>query len=604
MPRHRPPTASITLDGAGLFAFPIAPAATSTADPLPSNGPRPRRPAVPSPEIGVWYQDSDSGDSSSRGISPQPIFSFPATNTSSSPSLPSPLPKDLPPKSTGGFYKNSSSIAHARKATVSAKLNWRDKGQDYAALRKQALGKGGDGMRVSQIAAGAGTLAVVIMIVVLMSTSKSPSVKHMERREQELAAALRPSVAHSQTVPRVAREHASFRDELSTDMKYLTSPQHGNLAEQVMNLYHLAHLSTVLQRIPIATPFSVTTTEDSLTKALVPVSSLFDMARFSHASSVAVLDWQDLRPDPEAKKTEQLGCWIGKLGEPEVQQRAESMWRSGIEASFVPVRVSTSRTRQGVPTGDELLATHEFISNFDHDASAQAGLIEQARHDSSISTATHSRHANPEDHVFCIDHSLYRPEHPTTQHSTTHLDPRDHTAFFSHGQHLHFAPDINKMAADVVAHLLGHRQPFLAVHISAEARAAECHLLSELDKCFPEVATYQHAIGRLKHLTSISQGSSHRKSREHRHSARTLSVVVSTDVKDLAFLGELSHLGWTVLDYDDLELKERFGTWSPEVLTQAIESRAAGFVGTRGSPQSTLSALRVRAWHKGPTELV
>jgi len=105
-------------------------------------------------------------------------------------------------------------------------------------------------------------------------------------------------------------------------------------------------------------------------------------------------------------------------------------------------------------------------------------------------------------------------------------------------------------------------------------------------------------------MTLANGSAGHRKSREHRHSTRALSVVVSTDIQDLAFIGELTNLGWTVLDYEDLELREKFGAWSPEVLTMAIESRATGFVGTRGSPQSTLSALRVRTWHKGPTELV
>lgn len=243
--------------------------------------------------------------------------------------------------------------------------------------------------------------------------------------------------------------------------------------------------------------------------------------------------------------------------------------------------------------------THGFLARFDKDLSAQTGLIEQARH---IAAAGLSKHdAVPEDQVFCIDHTLYRPEHPTTKHSTTHLDPRDHTAFFKHGRHLHFAPEIHETAGEIVAHLLGHKHSFLAVHISASARASECKLLNEPDRCEANLLDYQRAVSRVKHVVAQTAG---RKNRENRHAAKNLSVVVSTDIKDLAFLGELANLGWTVLDYEDLEIRERFGRWDPQLMDQAIESRASGFVGTRGSAQSTISALRVRTWRSGPTELI
>ncbi|GAA6060107.1 hypothetical protein JCM10212_003515 [Sporobolomyces blumeae] len=597
MSRHRTPAGDVTLNGADQVLFP----STSTAvESSPSNGPVSRRPAArASPELDVWYQPPAIDHGPSTPPFSQPSFSFPTA--SSSPPPPSPPPKE-PPKRTKGFYKNSSSIAHARSVTLGQKMNWRDKGQDLAAMRKKALAQN-DGVKVSYIATGAGAFALVLMVVVLMSTNKSPTVAHMKRREVELAAALAPTPVFSpaETAP---RKHESFRDELATDMHYVTTPQTGDFADQTMNLYHLAHLAAVLQRIPIAMPLSVSSVEHPLQKDQMPVSSIYDMSRFSHTTSITMLDWQDLKPDLDGEKAEKLGCWTGALGGPEIQQRAESMWRSGLATSFVPVRVDTSRTKLGETIGDELMATHRFIATFDHDTTAKAGLIEQAKHDRSIQSVGKAS-IDPDDHLLCIDSSLHRPEHPTTRHSTTHLDPRDHTAFFSHGRHLYFNRTIHDLAGNVVSHLLGHANPFLAVHISAHARSSECRLLNQVDNCDPRVETYSHAVDRIKHLLALANGhSGHRKSREHRHTARSLSVVVSTDVQDLGFIGELTNLGWTVLDYDDLELREKFGSWSPEVLTMAIESRAAGFVGTRGSPQSTLSALRVRTWAKGPTELV
>ncbi|GAA6001302.1 hypothetical protein JCM10207_006598 [Rhodosporidiobolus poonsookiae] len=587
---HRNAGSSFTLNGASAFNLPFSSARSSP--PSPENQPRNRRPAAVqgSPELDVWLEHSQQS-------SPQPTFSFPAVSASP----PLPPPKELPPTppSKGSFYKNSSSIAQARQHRGQpAKLNWRDKGQELAKLRKKAAGED-DTLSFKQIGLGAGGLALVVMVVILLASgrSKSPIVKHMERREQILAASLAPSTTAGTPPP---RPHDSYRDELRAGSRYLISPPHGDFAEQVMNLYHLAHLATTLQRIPIAHPLSLPSPDDSSALQSVSVASVFDMQRFSSLSSVAFLDWRDLRPQEaeDTGKTEPLGCWIGNVGEGERKERADKMRESGLNPSFVPVRVALTKGEAG--TGDELEATHSFIARFDQDESAKAGLIDQAKHDSSISSSGW-RHKNPEQHVFCIDHSLYRPEHPTTRHSTTHLDPRDHTAFFTHGKHLHFAPDLSETAGDLVAHLVGHRSPFIAVHISVRARQSECRLLHQPTKCGVDLSEYAHAVDRIRHLVAAAV---HRKSREQRHSARTLSVVVSTDVKDLGFLGELSNLGWTLLDYDDLELRERFGRWAPELMDQAIESRASGFVGTRGSPQSTLSALRVRTWRTGPTELI
>jgi histidinol-phosphate/aromatic aminotransferase/cobyric acid decarboxylase-like protein len=101
-------------------------------------------------------------------------------------------------KAGSGFYSKSSSIAQARQHKQ-RNLNWRDKGQELARLRKKAASN--QGLTVQQIAGGAGTLAVLMLVVILWASrqGKSPVVKHMQRREQILAASLAP------TAPRTVR---------------------------------------------------------------------------------------------------------------------------------------------------------------------------------------------------------------------------------------------------------------------------------------------------------------------------------------------------------------------------------------------------------------
>ena len=75
-------------------------------------------------------------------------------------------------------------------------MNWRDKGQDYAALRKKAMAEE-SGIKVTHIATGVGAFALVAMVFVLLTTQKSPTIAHMKRREVELAAALAPTPVFS-----------------------------------------------------------------------------------------------------------------------------------------------------------------------------------------------------------------------------------------------------------------------------------------------------------------------------------------------------------------------------------------------------------------------
>lgn len=163
---------------------------------------------------------------------------------------------------------------------------------------------------------------------------------------------------------------------LAPDARYLISPTHGDFgafpsrsppsresatdfsfsaAEQVMNFYTLAHLATVLQRIPIAHPFTLPSPEDSNVLQPVPVSTIFDMPRFSILTSIAALDWHDLRPHEleESGATEPLGCWVGgQLKKEDRKARSRMMKLNGIAPSFVPVRVALAKGPDG--EGDDL----------------------------------------------------------------------------------------------------------------------------------------------------------------------------------------------------------------------------------------------------------
>lgn len=225
--RHRTPASDITLKGDLVLEFPSSiTTATRQREVTPtsdSNLARTRRSAPPheEPSVDVWVESRESyaplrplssGGSTSSTDSGYVAFATEAP--------PSPPPKDesagvspfsststLPSK--GGFYSKSTSIAQARshkslkqlqgqpelRAPVERPLNWRDKGQEMARLRKKGASRAGVDVSLRQVVGVVASLAILSLgaVVYVNSRGKSAVVKHMQRREQTLAASLTPT---------------------------------------------------------------------------------------------------------------------------------------------------------------------------------------------------------------------------------------------------------------------------------------------------------------------------------------------------------------------------------------------------------------------------
>lgn len=148
--------------------------------------------------------------------------------------------------------------------------------------------------------------------------------------------------------------------------------------------------------------------------------------------------------------------------------------------------------------------------------------------------------------------------------------------------------------------MLGHRGPFVSVHISATADCIKRD--GDSGPCSYSLLKYMASVERVRVLAGAAAG--RKTTREQRHQIRALNVLVSTDVTDIGFLGEIVNLGWSLLDHSDGEIRQRYGAHAPDIIESVVHSRAAAFVGTKDCSESKLAALRVRAWRTGPVELV
>ncbi|KAM0791363.1 hypothetical protein ACM66B_005828 [Microbotryomycetes sp. NB124-2] len=585
--RLHPRSSPVTLDGGHLSA------SSSLMPGYDDHHTRNRRNVAqrPSPECDVWFNPPAASSSS---LHPSPQVSFPASgqttpmllsannspffDAKSSPSI------DGSPMSSQYSPLMAKQPHHATNGTGALGLSWRQAVADpRRRQRKQS------GVSVQHFVIGGGALLALTILYFVFGRSEAP-VPAFQRMGREDYDKVAPKVSETALArPAGARGKAvSFRDELSHDMKYVTSAPSGDFGEQIYNFFHLTYLSRRLSRIPLVPPF---VTQNAAGEPVsVAFSSIFDMPRFSQATSVSALDWSEIRPP--GSHTDALGCWVGSVLKEDLGQRSFNMRRTGIDVSFFPMRAPVPR--QGEPERAKLLSSFDFLASFELDDSAQSGLVEQAYH-SKTATSLSSKFADPDTHVLCFDHTLYRPQVGWANPS---LELADHPAFEEHGSALHFLPELQETALDIAAYFLNHRGAYIAVDVSEAARRAVC---AEQEGCGElRLLPYLEAVERARHLAVRSVG----KSREQRHNVRALSVLVTTDVTDISFKGEIAAAGWTLVDYDDLEMRQRFGQWMPQVMDPVLHSKAAAFAGSKGSSQSLLSALRVKKWRGGHVDLV
>ncbi|KAM0753120.1 hypothetical protein T439DRAFT_323748, partial [Meredithblackwellia eburnea MCA 4105] len=544
---------------------------------------RSRKPALRS-SIDIWSVRSDPTHPQN-----QPQISFPTTSSSASPSPAGSPAAQGSPAAFSSAYSSPKSTTYDSPTFTSpdGSLTWRD--SDGPAKSPSQRRK--DMQR--EVLVRQATVGTLILTIIILGTIYSFSLSDISESPAAVRRKSSPPPNVSVLGSALGRKPPpSFRDNLVATSKYVTSPQHGGFAHQVMSMYHLTYIAGALDRTPLIPPFYIPA-RGHRPQELIPASQVYDFDRFRNSVNVQPVDWAEVQPKPDPAKPEQLGCWVGpKTDRDDLIERTSWMRMLGLDPSFFPLRVPASAKKDPADRVNDFGSAVEFLSAFDADVSAKDGLIDQALHTSSVTTISENAHKDPEQQVFCVDHTLYH-----TVGVEAHLDQHEHTAFLSHGRQLYFNQELDEAGSDVIAFVLGHRLPFIAVHVSA--RAACVKKDGPDGPCSYSLANYIASVERVR-LLAASNG---RKSREQRHTVRALSVLVSTDVTDIGFLGEIVNQGWSLLDHNDVEIRQRYGSWAPAVIESVVHSRANAFVGTKDCSESTLAALRVRAWRQAPVEL-
>jgi len=348
---------------------------------------------------------------------------------------------------------------------------------------------------------------------------------------------------------------------------HITNPA-GN---QILSVLKLIYLSTLLDRIPILSSLSGAAHHEGDPIAL---STFYNLTRLSDALDHPILEWAQVK-DPAAGPAEPLGCWRtvprGGGGKPALTQ-------SGLAPAYWSLPPEIER-----PTYSQLVTLAD---------DPELGVRSVARERHTLDLAGENvPGAEPEEHLLCFDQHLRTWEEARVDGSKIDkealqdLDPLG-PAWAEVGQHLQWNDHLAGLAANLRTDLLGSAsQPYIAVHLRQgdfiNQRRTQAGLIE------PFVAAVAEIRARL-----VAQ---------HGKRWAAVPVVFATDSHEQDYLVRLRALGWLHLDHARWETKERLGGWYPAHLDLAVLSGASGFVGSRLSSFSSLTARRVESWQGGPT---
>ncbi|KAF8202761.1 hypothetical protein K438DRAFT_2102285, partial [Mycena galopus ATCC 62051] len=369
-------------------------------------------------------------------------------------------------------------------------------------------------------------------------------------------------------------------DNLRPDVQYITGWTANGWSNQVieyMNLIYLAQLTSRVAIIPRFRPVHLDGHD-------IDFSDIFDLPRLQKEMKTPVLEWREVK-DIKSNTLEEIGCWDVQFKE----------WDGGYSEHHlqppVDVKLDISYTRipQYVRTSLEMDKPTDELGVFMWPLASLISYTPRLAEMESFPTPLPShllqKSIAPDQHLVCTN-SLY--------FGIGLLEPKENLclAWKWVGRHMHFAPEVQKVAAAYTRRTLGVEDaddipPYIAVHVRRGDFGMWCSV--EVEDCFAPLSAYERRVNEVRAQIVKDTG------------VNVSRVIITSDETDPAWWAAVHELGWVHPDHS--KTVEEHGPWYPIVLDAAIQGAATGFVGTDTSTVSILARRRVSE-RGGVTEMV
>ncbi|KAJ6526422.1 hypothetical protein B0H19DRAFT_1275776 [Mycena capillaripes] len=364
---------------------------------------------------------------------------------------------------------------------------------------------------------------------------------------------------------------ASFRDNLRTDINYITSWPANGWSNQVIEFMNLLYLARLTERVPIIPRFRPVHMAASTSH--IDFSDVFDLPRLRKELKTPILEWRDVKVSVVRIETvEDLGCW--DLHHKTWDVESESLYLEppanlNLDVSYTPVPKWVR---------DSIQMDHRDHSMLLWPLASMVTFNGRARSLRVLPKPTlsplHQASLAPDDQLFCSN-SLYFDFGINLLQDRQDLSP----AWQVFGRHMHWAPTVQEIANNFTRQMLdiepGERiPPYIAVHVRHGDFGIWCGTVS-IRECFAPLSAYMRRVKEVRAEILEDTG------------VTIDRVIVTGDEQDPS--------PWNFTGHET----NRY----PMFIDAVIHGAAYGFVGTDRSTVSILARRRVSS-RGGVAEMV
>lgn len=419
-----------------------------------------------------------------------------------------------------------------------------------------------------------------------------------------------------------ASPRATFREQLKTGVRYVTTMAYGGHANQFISIQKMLYMAKQTSRvglIPTLIPIHID-------GPALPMSSFYDIDRFNSDAAVPALEFSQLKAidlDSSRPHDERVSCW--SIQELAVGHANAGAFSFDVHDVWVDHWALPPMSR-GMGGQD---VAFDALRMFDFDGWARQQWVDKARREflpqmpvpADATTPLPHGEANlkpsfdpvgtapPDDQLLCYDNTLFigsvmfAEPYPSAVPLEDSV-PGEDLSWIEVGRHLRFNRALERLADEYLVELFGCGEPsrippFISIHLR-RGDFAEFTGFTDLDKYISGLTRVRARLQARLDNPYSQRGVFLENFRHFGRRADEYEVVVTTDEPSgTPFWHEVEKMGWRIVDHDKAQTKERLGPWHMTMLDSAILARGQSFVGTGHSTFSHLAGLRVKYWNGG-----
>ncbi|KAF8814371.1 hypothetical protein BYT27DRAFT_7179523 [Phlegmacium glaucopus] len=380
-----------------------------------------------------------------------------------------------------------------------------------------------------------------------------------------------------------------FRDNLRSDTRYLTTCAVAGFTNQFMTYVNMIYLAAISGRVPIIPPFSPGA-HISNEAGVLPFGRIFNLTRLRNDLRRPILEWSDVKlipsptsiENPPNSEREQLGCWSTRR-ESESQPIRVNAILNNLQLDVSYTRVPTSTRHDPKDDRDDFIVFGKLVPYIFSNNPLRG-------HFDIMSPSPLGHRLPPDEQLSCFDHLYFT----TSSDRLFEWEASWSPPWNSVGKHVHFTNELVDTAKGYLSRVFnlseGKIPPFIAIHARRGDFADQCK--DTKTSCFNTLSTFAEKVDEIRNILS------------RKYDKDIIRVLLTSDEEDLAFWSDVRAYGWVYLNHTEERTQEVLGEWFAPIVDIVSQSLAIGFIGTKQSTFSLVSARRVEDWNDGPTTLV